>query len=172
MLGGWIKYLAGCDYKDHGRHRLNPDNAARRTMDSHDQVAANKQTLLRAASIFGPERFDEYLQLYAEDARLHFLPPELPQGRGGARLFYESIFKAFRDLRLTIDDMVGEGDQIGLRFTLVGIQVAAFRGFPPPPGGAPIRVTGVTIFRFANGQCIERWSETNLLTVLQQQASA
>jgi predicted ester cyclase len=141
-------------------------------MENHREVAANKETLLRAASIFGPEHFDEYLQLYAEDAQLHFLPPELPQGRAGARLFYRSIFDAFHDLRLTIDDMIGERDQIGLRFTLVGTQVATFRGFPPPPGGAPIRVTGVTIFRFANGQCIERWSETNLVTALQQQASA
>ena len=139
-------------------------------MDSHDQVAANKRTLLRAAGLFGREHFDEYLQLYAEDARLHFLPPQLPQGRAGARLFYGAVFDAFEGLQLTIEDMVGEGDQVGLRFNLVGRHTGVFMGFPPT--GAELRVTGVTIFRFANGQCIERWSETNLLSALQQQASA
>ena len=170
MLGGWIKYLARCDYKDRGRHRLNPDNAVRRTMDSQDQVAANKSTLRRAAGLFGREHFDEYLQLYAEDARLHFLPPGLPQGRAGARQFYQAVFDAFDGLQLTIEDMVGEGNQVGLRFHLVGRHTGTFMEFPPT--GAEIRVTGVTIFRFANGQCIERWSETNLLSALQQQASA
>jgi four helix bundle protein len=118
----------------------------------------------------GRMHFDEYLQLYAEDAHLHFLPPELPQGRAGARLFYEAVFDAFDGLQLTIEDMVGEGEQVGLRFSLVGRHTGVFMGFPPT--GAELRVRGVTIFRFANGQCIERWSETNLLAALQLQARA
>ena len=137
-------------------------------MTREADVAANKEILRRAAAIFGPERFEEYLLLYAEDARLHFLPPGLPPGRAGARLFYGAVFEAFENLRLTIDDMVGEGDQIGLRFRLVGTHRKEFMGIPP--SGREINVSGVTIFRFANGQCIERWSETNLLAALQQAA--
>ena len=44
-------------------------------MSRDTDVAANKEILHRAASIFGPERFEEYLHLYAENAQLHFLPP-------------------------------------------------------------------------------------------------
>ena len=64
--------------------------------------------------------------------------------------------------------MVGEGDQGGLRFSLVGTHRNEFMGFPP--SGRELRVAGVTMFRFANGECIERWSETNLFAVLQQAA--
>jgi hypothetical protein len=102
-------------------------------MEGHDQVAANKRTLLRAADRFGREHFEEYLQLYAEDAHLHFLPPELPQGRAGARLFYEAVFDAFDGLQLPIEDMVGEGEQVGLRFS----HTPACSWDFPNRGGAP-----------------------------------
>jgi predicted ester cyclase len=131
-------------------------------------VAANKEILRRAASIFGRERFEEYLLLYAENARLHFLPPGLPDGRAGARAFYGAVFDAFENLRLTIDDMIGDGDQVGLRFSLVGIHRKEFLEIPA--SNREIRVSGVTIFRFANGECVERWSETNLFSVLRQAA--
>ena len=135
-------------------------------MSTEASVAANKEALRRAASIFGPERFEEYLKLYAEDARLHFLPPGLPPGRAGARVFYGAIFDAFENLRLTIDDMVGEGDQVGLRFSLVGTHRKEFLGVPA--SNREVQVSGVTIFRFANGECVERWSQSNLLAVLQR----
>jgi hypothetical protein len=48
-----------------------------------------KAILTRAASLFGPAQFEECLKLYVVDSLLHFLPPALPQGREGARLWTE-----------------------------------------------------------------------------------
>jgi predicted ester cyclase len=128
-----------------------------------------KAILTRAATLFGPAQLDEYLKLYAVDSRLHFLPPGLPQGREGARLFYQAVFTAFADVRLTIRDMLGEGDRVAVRFGLEGTHRAEFMGVRP--SGRRVAAEGITIFRFEAGQCVERWSESNLLAVLHQPAA-
>jgi predicted ester cyclase len=129
----------------------------------------HKAILTRAASLFGPAQLDEYLKLYAVDSQLHFLPPGLPQGRPGARLFYQGVFAAFDDVRLTIRDMVGEGDRVAVRFGLEGTHRAEFLGVCP--SGRRVTAEGITIFRFEAGECVERWSESNLIAVLQQSAA-
>ena len=129
----------------------------------------HKAIVTRAADLFGPAQLDEYLKLYAVDSRLHFLPPGLPQGRQGARLFYQALFTAFEDVRLTIRDMVGEGDRVAVRFGLDGTHRAEFLGFPP--SGRRVSAEGITLFRFENGACVERWSESNLIAVLRQSAA-
>ena len=128
-----------------------------------------KAILTRAVSLFGPARLEEYLELYAESSQLHFLPPGLPQGRAGARVFYQAVFAAFEDVRLTLLDMVGEGTRVAVRFGLEGTHRAEFLGVPP--SGRRLRAEGLTILRFEGDRCVERWSESNLLAVLQQSAA-
>ena len=128
-----------------------------------------KAIVTRAASLFRPAQLDEYLKLYAVDSQLHFLPPGLPQGRAGARLFYQAVFTAFDDVHLTIRDLVGEGDRVAVRFGLDGTHRAEFLGVPP--SGRRVTVEGITILRFEGSECVERWSESNLIAVLQQPAA-
>jgi steroid delta-isomerase-like uncharacterized protein len=128
-----------------------------------------KAIVTRAANLFGPAQLDEYLKLYAVDSQLHFLPPGLPQGREGARLFYQALFTAFDDVRLTILDMIGEGDRVALRFGLEGTHRAEFLGVPP--SGRRVTVEGITMFRFEGSECVERWTQSNLTAVLQQSAA-
>ena len=128
-----------------------------------------KAIVTRAASLFGPAQFEEYLKLYAVDSRLHFLPPGLPQGREGARIYYQVVFAAFDDVRLTILDLVGEGDRVAVRFGLEGTHRAEFLGFHPT--GRRVTASGISILRFEGSECVERWSETNLLAVLRQSAA-
>ena len=133
-------------------------------------VERHKDRLRHAASLFGPERLDEYLELYAEDARLHFLPPGLPPGRAGLRLFYQAMFAAFGGVKLAILDALGEGDRVAVRFSIECTHRGEFLGAPPT--GKRITFEGVTIFRFEGDQCVERWSQTNLMAVLQQASVA
>ena len=129
----------------------------------------NKAIVTHAANLFGPAQLEEYLKLYAVDSQLHFLPPGLPQGRAGARLFYQAIFAAFDDVRLTVRDLFGEGDRVAVRFGLEGIHRAEFLGVPP--SGRRVIAEGLTIFRFEAGECVERWSQSNLIAALQQPAA-
>jgi len=129
-------------------------------------IEANKTALRRAVSQFSAATLETYLQLYHPAATLHFLPPGLPQGLEGARLFYQQFLTAFPDARLTLEDFVAEGESVAARYVVEGTHSAEFMGVPAT--GTRVTVTGITILRFAEGKCVERWSEANFLGVLQQ----
>lgn len=129
-------------------------------------IEANKTALLRAIASFSPATLEIYLELYHPSATLHFLPPGLPPGRDGARLFYQGFLNAFPDARIVPGDLVSEGDKIALRFTVECTHRGEFMGVPA--SGKRVSISGITILRFVDGQCMERWSEANFLGLLQQ----
>jgi predicted ester cyclase len=104
--------------------------------------------------------------LYAPDAFIHYLPPGLPQGWQGAKLFYASFTAAFPDAQLTFDDIITEGDWVAIRYHVEMTHRGEFQGIPPT--GKRVTITGITILRFADGQVVERWSESDFLGLLQQ----
>ena len=126
----------------------------------------NKATIRRAVSHFSAAGLETYLQLYRADAKLHFLPPGLPQGREGARLFYRTFFDAFPDGRLTLEDFVAEGEKVACRFRVEATHRGEFMGVAAT--GKRVSVAGITILWFEHGQCVERWSEANYLGLLEQ----
>ena len=133
-------------------------------------VERNRAALERAVENFSIAGIDKYLELYHPNAILHFLPPGLPQGREGARLFYTRVLVALPDARLRLDGFVSEGDQIACRFTVDGTHSAEFAGAPATH--KHVSLTGITILRFADGQCVERWSEADFLGVYRQMGLA
>ncbi len=68
--------------------------------------------------------------------------------------------------RLTADDWVSEGDKVAVRFRVDATHQAEFMGTPAT--GKRVSLTGVTILALAGGQCVERWSESDFLGLLQQ----
>ena len=74
------------------------------------------------------------------------------------------------DLRVTIDDMIAEGDKVALRWTTHGTERGPLRtplGIAPPTD-RPISIPGVNIFRIANGQIAEEWIVWDTLSWAQQ----
>jgi predicted ester cyclase len=72
---------------------------------------------------------------------------------------------AFPDLQITIDDEVVDGEQIVTRWTVRGTQQ---RDLVQPIGTIPatqreIKVTEITIARYANGKLVEDWQESDTL---------
>ncbi|HYN88066.1 MAG TPA: ester cyclase [Ardenticatenaceae bacterium] len=104
--------------------------------------------------------------VYAENALIHYLPPGLPQGWEGAKLFYTSFAAAFPDVQLTFDDIITEGDRVAIRYHAVMTHLGEFQGIPPT--GKRVTLAGITILRFAGGKVVERWSESDFLGMLQQ----
>ena len=107
-----------------------------------------------------------YLELYAPDVTLHGLPPELPPGRDGVRLFYEGLWAGFARPRLIVQEVLVDGDRLACRFLLEATHTGAFMGISAT--GKAIQVSGMTILRFANGRCVERWNQSDMLGWLQQ----
>ena len=128
----------------------------------------------RAATLRAMERFDAgdlegYLELYGPSVKLYGYTPE-PLDMDGLRSFYRDIVAAFSDLGLESHDEITEGDKVVTRFTLTGRHTGDFMGIPPT--GRGFSGDGITILRFENGQCVERWASFDFLGLLVQLGAA
>jgi steroid delta-isomerase-like uncharacterized protein len=73
---------------------------------------------------------------------------------------------AFPDIQLTIDDEIYCGDKVVHRWTLRGTHQAPLMGIPST--GKQVAFTGTTIVQMQDGKIAGRWSNLDMLGLLQQ----
>jgi predicted ester cyclase len=73
---------------------------------------------------------------------------------------------ALPDLAYTVDELVGEGDRVAVRWTLRGTFTGQFRSYPPT--GKPVANTGCGVFEIADGKLVRATIETDRLGFLIQ----
>jgi predicted ester cyclase len=81
----------------------------------------------------------------------------LAAGREGVRQAFALFHRAFPDTRHTIEDLVAEGDRVVARISARGTHTGELFGHAPT--GRVVTLVGITIYRLAHGQIVERWSE-------------
>ena len=82
------------------------------------------------------------------------------------RLTLTAYTLAFPDLHAEINSLITEGDKVVGRWTATGTHKGEYFGIPPT--GKPIKFTGTTIYRFADGKIVELWWAYDALGILQQ----
>jgi steroid delta-isomerase-like uncharacterized protein len=73
---------------------------------------------------------------------------------------------AFPDVRLTIEDIISEGETVMTRWSCRGTHKGDLRGIAPT--GKQVNISGVTIARLANGKFAEGWVNWDALGLMQQ----
>ncbi|HEX3427096.1 MAG TPA: ester cyclase family protein [Acidimicrobiales bacterium] len=73
---------------------------------------------------------------------------------------------AFPDGRMTVDDLIVEGDLVGIRNTWHGTHTGDFYGIPAT--GKTVHVTSIGIDRVKDGQVVEGWGELDMIGMMQQ----
>jgi steroid delta-isomerase-like uncharacterized protein len=96
----------------------------------------------------------------------HAAPPGFPSGPEGAKQVFTMYRTAFPDFRLSLEDLITEGDKVVARWVTHGTHQGELMGIPPT--GKPVTVTGIDLFRFAGGKIAEHWSEFDMLGMMQQ----
>jgi steroid delta-isomerase-like uncharacterized protein len=94
---------------------------------------------------------------------------EHSEGFQGVEPFKQQItaFRAaFPDLRVTVEDLLIDGDRFASRTTVTGTHAGDLMGMPA--SGRRISVEAVDIGRIENGQAKERWGGLNLYSMLTQ----
>ena len=119
-----------------------------------------------AEEVINKNNLDAIDDLFAPNYVSHVLPPGLPQGPEGEKLFASSFHAAFPDAHLTVEDMIAEGDKVATRFTYRATHKGEFMGIPP--SGKQVTFTGIRIFRFDGGTIAEQWGESDNLGFMQQ----
>jgi steroid delta-isomerase-like uncharacterized protein len=126
---------------------------------------ANVASHQAAGGQWNAGNLEGYLTLYDPEAVLYGYTGVEP-GLAGIRRYYQAFWAAFPGSRLVFEDVFASGQKVACRFLLQGEHRRAFQGIAPT--GAQINVPGITILEFRNGRCIQRWSYTDAVGLLQQ----
>jgi steroid delta-isomerase-like uncharacterized protein len=132
-----------------------------------EEVEQNKRLVRRLYDeLFFKWNFAVVDELISPDFIGHEMPPGMPRGPEGIRQFYGGIRAGLPDVRLTVEDMIGERDKVVVRWRARATHRGVFLGVPAT--GKAVSFTGVAIYRLSKGKVVERWVEVDLLGLSQQ----
>jgi len=118
--------------------------------------ARNKAVATRVFDeIFNQGRFQVADEIYAPNFQNHGLHRSVDLKTDQDAVHSE--MRAFPDLRLTVQDMIAEGDKVAVLWTFRGTHTGSgYEGLPPT--GTRVEVRGITIWRIVDGRIVEEWS--------------
>lgn len=130
------------------------------------QAEANKAIIRRYRDAHNQNNLSALDEIVAADLISHSHLPNVPAGREGSKMVHQASLAAFPDGQTTTNDLIAEGDKVMERFTFTGTQKGDFMGIPA--SGKQVTVTGMSIFRIANGKIVEHWGENDGMGLLMQ----
>ena len=93
--------------------------------------------------------------------------PGLPATKEGTLEFFRTVRDAFPDMRMNVEDLIGEGDKFVTRVRVTGTQKGPFMGVPPT--GTSVDVQLIDIMRFDGaGLVCEHWGVADMLSLMHQ----
>jgi predicted ester cyclase len=96
---------------------------------------------------------DEFMAAnYVDHPGLPGLPPG-PEGMKQALTYYRA---AAPELQATLDDILAEGEKVALRWSARGTHLGEWLDVPPT--GHHFTMSGITIYRIAQGKAVEGWN--------------
>lgn len=88
------------------------------------------------------------------------------EGLEGAKQFVAAMRSAFPDFHYTVEDEIAKGDKVVNRWVVRATHEGEFQGIPPT--GKRVTITGISIYRLADGKLVEGWTEADMLGLMQQ----
>ena len=106
-----------------------------------------------------------YQKYYASDFMYHDVSGE---DMNREEVIQKSVTDApsFPDVNYSIDDILAEGDQVVIRFTMQATHKGTFMGIPAT--GKKIIVKGIEIDRIVGGKIVETWDFLDSLGMMNQ----
>lgn len=105
-------------------------------------------------------------EIVAPDFVSHSAPPGLGRGREGVKQWAQVFHRAFPNIYSNVEDVIVAGDKVVERFSSGGTHLGDFMGIPPT--GRDGTITGINIFRLANGQIVEHWGNSDDMGMMRQ----
>jgi steroid delta-isomerase-like uncharacterized protein len=97
-----------------------------------------------------------------------FLHHGMPTSRGpeGMRAVGEMFLAGFPDMRITLDDVIADGDRVASRGRWTGTHTGEFMGIPAT--GREVDVPFIDTWRVEDGLLAENWVQMDILGMMQQ----
>jgi len=128
---------------------------------------ANKKLVRRFYEEIDKGNLDAIDELVAEDYNDHSPPPfpGIAPGRQGLKQAFRLFWDATPGTH-DIEDQIAEDDKVVTRLTARGIQQGDLPGIPAT--GNRMIMTATVVHRIENGKLAEKWSDKDVLGMLQQ----
>jgi steroid delta-isomerase-like uncharacterized protein len=133
-------------------------------MSTEQNKALARQMMEEVFNQGNLSRVDEFLA--PDFVEREELPPGVPPGREGVKQLTAMLHSAFPDFKVTIDDLVAEGDKVVIRQTWTGTHRGEFMGIPPT--GRSVSFQVIDMIRIAGGKCVEHWGLMDSMSLMQQ----
>ena len=104
-------------------------------------------------------------EIIADNCVFHDFPGA-PEGPDGVRQAAESLRSAFPDVHPVDEQFLSDGNRVVAHYVLRGTHRGPFLGVPPT--GKEVRITGINVFRVADGKVAEHWSIMDTWGLMQQ----
>ncbi len=92
--------------------------------------------------------------------------PDVGQGPEGEKKRVTFYRTAFSDFRLTVEDLIAEGETVVARWSCRGAHQGDLNGIAPT--GKQFAISGVSVVRFTGGKMVEGWINWDALGLMQQ----
>ncbi len=92
--------------------------------------------------------------------------PFAVEGAEEVKRLVRAVRGAVSAFRITVEDVIAEGDKVVTRYTGEWTDTRGFRGRPAT--GKTVRITAIQIFRIVDGKIVESWANRDDLGALQQ----
>lgn len=106
---------------------------------------------------------DEYV---AESFVDHNPSPGQDPSISGLRQMLQGLYQAYPDLKVTVEQVIAEGDMVGVRFRATGTHLGELAEMPATGRRASAR--GYDWLKLKDGVCVERWGVFDDLGMMRQ----
>ncbi len=131
-------------------------------MSKQDNIQTQQQ-FGEAANSGNLEKFRDLMTPHVRD---HDPAPDQGPGPEGFISFFTTMRTAFPDLKVEVEHLVADEENVAFAYTVTGTHKGDFMGVPAT--NKTIRARGVQISRFENGKITERWGSSDELGILKQ----
>jgi steroid delta-isomerase-like uncharacterized protein len=100
------------------------------------------------------------------DALIRTPVPLQATGAQALKEVFATLRRVFPDLRVTVEDLIEEGDKVVSRNSVTGTHQGEYMGLPPT--GNSVTYNEIFIFRFVDGRIAETWGVVDVLSQMQQ----
>ena len=132
----------------------------RMTLDQNKAIA---KRFIQEVFVNADERAVD--QLTAPDFVPHSWPGVEP-GVESLKAAQRRVAAGLEDARMTIEDVIAEGDKVAVRLTSHGRHAGDFMGMPA--SGKEYDISEIHIFRIEGGKVAEHWRDADMLCMLRQ----
>jgi steroid delta-isomerase-like uncharacterized protein len=82
------------------------------------------------------------------------------------KAFHRAFTSAFSNIRITVEDVLTEGDKIAARCVFTGTHTG--EGIGKPASGRDVTMTGMTWIRLKDGKIVESWNNFDFAALHKQ----